>query len=1119
MTAIGADAFRDCPNLTIYCVSGSAAQRYAEENGINHEFFDGHIHHFSEWVIEKEASYNEDGFRYRVCSCGLREEEVIPKLEINWDENEDYAMVILQVNDNETQTGLENVKITFVSGETSYETYTDEAGQLTYILPKGPYEITVEAAGYQVRNLLYTLEAGEQEFPVINLTRDSFVSGSLEVTEMTKEEMEEAGIDLDDPDNQHVYKYAIKLEFEEALKEYDITAVTMKNTAGEIVFQGFQIGGGAAGSVLERDKTYKFTAENDETVSISLISERLILVIYGEAHWLKEMFRAELLVVNTSASDTMENCTAEIILPEGMSLAAMETGEQDATQLIEEIAPGGQEKLTWYLRGDEEGEYPVSVELIGTLQPFEERFSYEFTTEDPVRVYAGSALHMTVTVPEAAYYEQMYNIHISLENVSDKDLYRVSNEITDIEQYVEKRYRVHANGESSEVVEKEWLSVEHLEDGSGRVYAEVLHPGDSLEIELSTRILWKSNLVQMKENAALAKDLMKLIPPTGPASMSFAAFGQLLKMVSYLDVQYRLVDYSIITMEGSTTTIPTDFVVQEEPVTTLEDKIADVLLSEITGKLSQDKKIKVSKTILSILKDDVDSAMVGEDLSENDREQLEKALGLVIPYSTLKDFVVDLVPFTQSVIKVAVLRDGQTTDDVSLSCVKKTWNTASPLSRNAETEPIQQEDGSWLVDGDAEVTLNAKVPGSYTLRLEADGVVQEVPLEFYDGTLMNAAPQDPNYIYMPEGQELEAGYLSLLEMFDYTIYNTAGEEARAGEMLTTGYRIVDEDMNLSQTIIVRGDVNGDGLIDEKDVAAMEAGNLNEIQQEAANLTEEGAEETSQEVLQEYIENQQSQDPEPEDPEEETPDEGKDPEEETPGTEEPGVDEPETDEPEEEKPGTDDPGEEKPGTETPDPENPDPETPDQGDSDEDQGNQGETDQPAGENKPSGGTSSSNGSFSGSGTGGSSSSSNKLPDNVIRGNWTYRADGFWEFRDYTGRQYVNTWALIENPYADANNGQNPYAWFNFDGEGRMRTGWFYDQTDGCTYYLNPVSDNTLGQMMTGWHWIKGEDGLERCFYFEEVSNGRMGALYQNKMTPDGYAVNESGAWTENGIERTR
>ena len=55
------------------------------------------------------------------------------------------------------------------------------------------------------------------------------------------------------------------------------------------------------------------------------------------------------------------------------------------------------------------------------------------------------------------------------------------------------------------------------------------------------------------------------------------------------------------------------------------------------------------------------------------------------------------------------------------------------------------------------------------------------------------------------------------------------------------------------------------------------------------------------------------------------------------------------------------------------------------------------------------------------------------------------------------------------------------------------------------------------MTGWVWIPGEDGQLRCYYFQEHSDGWRGALYKNRMTPDGFMVNDEGAWiVENEVQ---
>ena len=67
--------------------------------------------------------------------------------------------------------------------------------------------------------------------------------------------------------------------------------------------------------------------------------------------------------------------------------------------------------------------------------PFGETFEYKYTAASPLKVYAGSAMHMTFYVPDAAFHDDDYTVRIELENVSDKVIYNVRHRITDIEQY------------------------------------------------------------------------------------------------------------------------------------------------------------------------------------------------------------------------------------------------------------------------------------------------------------------------------------------------------------------------------------------------------------------------------------------------------------------------------------------------------------------------------------------------------------------------------------------------------------------------------------------------------------------------------------------------------------
>ena len=71
-----------------------------------------------------------------------------------------------------------------------------------------------------------------------------------------------------------------------------------------------------------------------------------------------------------------------------------------------------------------------------------------------------------------------------------------------------------------------------------------------------------------------------------------------------------------------------------------------------------------------------------------------------------------------------------------------------------------------------------------------------------------------------------------------------------------------------------------------------------------------------------------------------------------------------------------------------------------------------------------------------------------------------------------------------------------------DGKMQTGWLKEGEKW--YYLGPT-----GRMTKGWNWIDG-----KCYYMDQ-KNGHMLA---GCMTPDGYTVDDTGAWCVHGVVQT-
>ncbi len=74
-----------------------------------------------------------------------------------------------------------------------------------------------------------------------------------------------------------------------------------------------------------------------------------------------------------------------------------------------------------------------------------------------------------------------------------------------------------------------------------------------------------------------------------------------------------------------------------------------------------------------------------------------------------------------------------------------------------------------------------------------------------------------------------------------------------------------------------------------------------------------------------------------------------------------------------------------------------------------------------------------------------------------------------------------------------------------------GW---QQDATGWWYGTNADNTTW-CSNSWQWLDGNgDAIAECYYFD--ANGY---VLMNTTTPDGYTVNESGAWVQDGIVQSR
>ncbi len=463
-----------------------------------HSYMDSFVpalgHSFGGWTVELEPTVLADGYRYRVCTvCGHTEYQTIDRVEIDIDENSDYGLAVFTVVNAQTRNPIHGAQI-FISTETDGENtfITDANGQVSIVLPIGKQTVSAYAKGCLTRNLTVNILPGVNEISQIGLSNLPTYEAEITSERMTIEEIEDAGIDTTAPGNQNVYKYELKLEFD---PELDVSSIiTYFNEEGTYLGgyspNGSGGSGGTGGSGGSGGGTItpptgggiRIPVKND-VITVYPVSEYFYLIVRGEVTWLKEMFDVEMLIINNSNTDTLEDLTATLELPDGLSLATMVGEQQSLAQEIDHIAEGESKAVRWYIRGDKAGSYSLQARLEGMIMPFEEPIDDLFIGEDEIQVWAGDALHLHFEFPNAAYYGEDYPITITLTNVSDITLYNLHHMI----QTEQGMIVYYSNGTSKETIDlSAWK-------GAG---VREFHPGDSIIIETSVNIFFESRFIR-----------------------------------------------------------------------------------------------------------------------------------------------------------------------------------------------------------------------------------------------------------------------------------------------------------------------------------------------------------------------------------------------------------------------------------------------------------------------------------------------------------------------------------------------------------------------------------------------------------------------------------------------
>ena len=321
---------------------------------------------------------------------------------------------------------LRNFPVYFDLGEANQIILpTDSSGYVSLALSSGNHLVGTYRDGYLPAQKTVTVLANATRTVTLVAVEQPIVTGEFEVTRMTFNEIVAAGINVNDPDNQHVFSVSVQLWFGETAVpvQYIRNGKEILSWSFPSGWGGIPSGGGTPGSGVGN-------SGGNRVGSIAYIpNERgfeyiAVLEVPFKGSILKEFFDVKLHIVNNATEEfSLINNTVALSVPEGMTMMRNLNGSfnESAEVFIDEILGQQTKTLNWVLRGDRPGEYDLSARFDGTLAVFNEPVSAIFKTDEKIKVYGLEGLTVRVETNDEIKYNALY-FNLGMVNKSQIDI-------------------------------------------------------------------------------------------------------------------------------------------------------------------------------------------------------------------------------------------------------------------------------------------------------------------------------------------------------------------------------------------------------------------------------------------------------------------------------------------------------------------------------------------------------------------------------------------------------------------------------------------------------------------------------------------------------------------------
>ncbi|WP_186446059.1 Ig-like domain-containing protein [Paenibacillus cremeus] len=306
-------------------------------------------------------------------------------------------------------------------------------GKTTLVVPPGEYTVYVYSSDYMPSSTKVTVELNKTVSTQVSLQDGKVLFGELHVDRMSPDQVVAAGIDINAPENQWVYKFEVHLAFND--QPLPQPQQFYANSAGQLFGIGggepapFVISAGTGGPGGDSGATLLAYPKIIPSTHPEIKPTVAYMIIPGEARWLKEFFDVTLLLQNKADANSpfvITDSKATLVLPDGLTMVPS-TYSKSLTLDVEDIAGQEEKKVKWIVRGDKEGVYSaennngMSATFQGTLKPFNEKITAKFKPDKPIKVWGGNAMTMSIDAQDRADAGSPYHVTFTLKNVTNSD--------------------------------------------------------------------------------------------------------------------------------------------------------------------------------------------------------------------------------------------------------------------------------------------------------------------------------------------------------------------------------------------------------------------------------------------------------------------------------------------------------------------------------------------------------------------------------------------------------------------------------------------------------------------------------------------------------------------------